>query len=410
MNKCKMQFLKLTNIILAFVILAVGFYLSGSGLGKMNAVYAEKSASEDEEDDEIFTGWLTENGKTYYFNSKGNKVKGLKKIGKKYYLFHSKKYYMVKGWKVYKGNKYYFTKKGYAKTGWLTYKKKRFYFSKKGVMAKGWQEIKGHKYFFNKKGHLIKGTFTPDKKYVDVDGKMLQRSTLKKFLETAIQPVGSTMYVWGGGWNKEDTGAGEEAVTIGVSPNWEAFYKKQTASYNYNNTRYQIHDGLDCSGFVGWAVYNAFNTTSGNAGYVMSASDMAKTFAGYGWGTLKPAGSFSDYRAGDILSSSGHVYIVIGQCSDGSVVLVHSTPNGVMINGTCARNGSQNSEAIRLATTYMKKYYPDWYSKYTRIACSYSYLTSYERMRWRLKGKCMMKDPDHYANKNAEEILKDLFN
>ena len=41
MNKCKMQFLKLTNIILAFVILAGGFYLSGSGLGKMNAVYAE---------------------------------------------------------------------------------------------------------------------------------------------------------------------------------------------------------------------------------------------------------------------------------------------------------------------------------------------------------------------------------
>ena len=31
-------------------------------------------------------------------------------------------------------------------------------------------------------------------------------STIKNFLTTALAPVGSTMYIWGGGWNKADTG------------------------------------------------------------------------------------------------------------------------------------------------------------------------------------------------------------
>ena len=54
-----------------------------------------------------------------------------------------------------------------------------------------------------------------------------RKRTLKNFLKTALMPVGKTMYVWGGGWNKEDTGAGIEAVSIGLSPNWEKFTRKQ---------------------------------------------------------------------------------------------------------------------------------------------------------------------------------------
>ena len=47
--------------------------------------------------------------------------------------------------------------------------------------------------------------------------------SLLDFLQTAVQPVGSTMYIWGGGWNEEDTGAGVEAVTLGVSSRWAEF-------------------------------------------------------------------------------------------------------------------------------------------------------------------------------------------
>ena len=110
--------------------------------------------------------------------------------------------------------------------------------------------------------------------------------SLENFLEIAMEPVGQTMYVWGGGWNEEDTGDGVEAVTIGVSDQWASFFEEQDASYDYQNTLYQIHDGLDCSGYVGWAIYNLMQTESGQEGYVMKSGEMAKAFADFGWGFL----------------------------------------------------------------------------------------------------------------------------
>lgn len=44
--------------------------------------------------------------------------------------------------------------------------------------------------------------------------------TLENLLKTALLPIGNTMYIYGGGWNEEDTGAGIEAMTIGVSHKW----------------------------------------------------------------------------------------------------------------------------------------------------------------------------------------------
>lgn len=234
-------------------------------------------------------------------------------------------------------------------------------------------------------------------------------STLKKLLQTALQPVGSTMYVWGGGWNKADTAAGREARTIGVSPKWKAFFKKQTKNYDYNTTRYQISNGLDCSGYVGWCIYNILNTKSGRSGYVMKAGKMAKNFASRGWGSYTAAGKVKNYRAGDIMSSSGHVWIVVGTCSDGSVVLLHSSPPGVQLCGTPSRSGKTNSKAIRLAASYMKKYFPGWYKKYPNCSRGSSYLHDYAQMRWDITGNAIMTDPDSYRKKSAEKILKDLF-
>ena len=39
-------------------------------------------------------------------------------------------------------------------------------------------------------------------------------STLRNLLKTAMAPVGSTMYIWGGGWNKADNGAGADGLRI----------------------------------------------------------------------------------------------------------------------------------------------------------------------------------------------------
>jgi hypothetical protein len=136
---------------------------------------------------------------------------------------------------------------------------------------------------------------------------------------------------------------------------------------------------------------------------------MAKEFASRGWGTYTSRSGVKNYRAGDIMSSSGHVWMVVGQCSDGSVVLLHSSPPGVQLAGTPSTSGKTNSKAVRLATSYMKKYFPAWYKKYPNCAKNGQYLTNYGRMRWDLTGNAIMTDPDGYSNMSAEEILADLF-
>lgn len=107
--------------------------------------------------------------------------------------------------------------------------------------------------------------------------------------------------------------------------------------------------------------------------------------------------------------SSGHVYIVVGECSDGSVVLMHSSPPGVQLCGTPSASGKKNSQAVKLATRYMKKYFRTYYNRYPDCYRDSSYLTKYSQMRWDISGASVMSDPDGYSLMSADEILKDLF-
>lgn len=235
-------------------------------------------------------------------------------------------------------------------------------------------------------------------------------STLRNFLKISLAPVGSTMYIWGGGWNKADNGAGKDALRIGVNPQWRTFAAGQKSSYNYRNYRYKRGYGLDCSGFVGWTVYNALHTSKGKAGegYVDKAKNLAKNYAEKGWGTFRKASAVKDYKPGDIMSGSGHVYIVIGSCEDGSVVFVHASPAGVQIGGTASPLGQKNSKAVKLARKYMKKYYPSWYRRFPDNARGASYL-DYSQFRWNLRDGSIMEDPDNYREQSAKEVLRDLF-
>ena len=56
----------------------------------------------------------------------------------------------------------------------------------------------------------------------------LREISMERLLRTSLLPVGQTMYIWGGGWNQEDAGAGREAVTLGVSKRWAEYAARQT--------------------------------------------------------------------------------------------------------------------------------------------------------------------------------------
>lgn len=213
------------------------------------------------------------------------------------------------------------------------------------------------------------------------------------------------MYIWGGGWNEEDTGSGIESVTIGLSPTWAQFAAQQSSGYNHQNTRYQIHNGLDCSGYIGWLVYNTLHSNNGEPGYVCKATSMASTFSSYGWGSYIYAGDSSDFQPGDICSMSGHVWMCLGKCGDGSVLLVHSSPPGVRICGTLLSDGS-SSQAVSLAESIMSTCYPDWYAKYPDCTANYSYLTSSSKMRW---SSGTLSDAGSYQGMSAEDITAFLF-
>lgn len=242
-----------------------------------------------------------------------------------------------------------------------------------------------------------------------ISGKRGVKS-IKNFIKTAFEPVGNVMYIYGGGWNEDDNGAGIEAMTLGLSESWIEFTKKQNSSYNYTDYDYTkninvIHNGLDCSGYVGWVIYNVLND---GRGYVTNSYKMDDLLAELGYGTITSKENVAEVKVGDIMCSNcndcRHVYISLGKCSDGSMLLLHASPPGVQLSGTYTPNGIKNSEAIKLATEYMKKYYTEWYNKYPENCRNTSYLTHYDRFEWSI-----LSDDEGYRNMSPEEVLKDIF-
>ena len=250
--------------------------------------------------------------------------------------------------------------------------------------------------------------------------------TVKNFLTTAMEPVGHTLYVFGGGWNWQDNGASAQSTTIGVPQKWVEFFDKNDADYTYrtetgsetyyphNGVNQYYYAGADCSGYIGWAVYNTLNTQSGGEGCVMASTQMAKTFADKGLGTWTQDVRLDSFKPGDIMSMNGHAWIYLGGCADGSAVIMHSTPSA-SVNGKegggvqLTALGSESSQAYTLVKQYMTKYFPEWSKRYTPTAKDANSYLSFSgetagRFTW-----TALNDPDNYAGKDAEAILKDIF-
>lgn len=266
--------------------------------------------------------------------------------------------------------------------------------------------------------------------------------TLKNFLSTALAPVGTALYIYGGGWDWQDVGASIQARTIGVSSDWVRFFDAQdenftyrdkdgneanrddaTSYYPYGGYNEYYYAGLDCSGYLGWALYNTFESESGKEGYVMPAAQMAKYLADAGWGhwTHEVGGGSADMKPGDIMSMDGHVWISLGTCADGSVVIVHSAPTdshssqpggGVQIG---AIGGDESCEAYRLADAYMTKYYPAWRSRYdTALKKREEYFSftndAAGHFSWEVGDEnAPMADPEGMQRMSPTEVLTELF-
>ena len=236
--------------------------------------------------------------------------------------------------------------------------------------------------------------------YLDERNNRQKTSTIEQFLQTALEPVGSTMYIWGGGLNEEDSASGATSTQIGLSPQWKTFTMEQDETYDFNQHRLERENGLDCSGYVGWVVYNTFENRSGQKGYVTTSTDMAKNFADRGFGTLIE--NPTEFLAGDIVSMEGHVWICLGTCADGSVLLIHSSPPGVSVCGTQLAEG-ESSIAIQMAEYFMNQYYPDWQEKYPNRMVSCTYLEDVSVMRW---NSITMLDAEVMQQLCGEEVME----
>ncbi|HIR76702.1 MAG TPA: C40 family peptidase [Candidatus Choladousia intestinipullorum] len=100
-------------------------------------------------------GWVTDGGKTYYYDTSSNLVKGWLNVGGKTYYLHPVTGVLQKGWLTIGGNKYFAgpSKGVILKNSWVDGK----YLQSNGVMATGLTKIGGKKYLFNSSGKKMTG-------------------------------------------------------------------------------------------------------------------------------------------------------------------------------------------------------------------------------------------------------------
>ena len=114
-------------------------------------------------------------------------TEGQWKLEKQAWSFQDPKANTVKGWMVYKGDWYFLDENsGFLKTGWLSRNGKSYFFntekgSREGALLSGWNWIDGYCYYFSEKddesyGELQKSTTTADGYKLDDSGRWVDES------------------------------------------------------------------------------------------------------------------------------------------------------------------------------------------------------------------------------------------
>ena len=253
--------------------------------------------------------------------------------------------------------------------------------------------------------------------------------TLKNLLAAALQPVGSTLYVYGGGWNWQDDGPSRQARTLGLPSEWGAFFAGQGPNYCYRrdkgpswypggNYNPYYYAGADCSGYLGWVLRQVL----GPGSFVSPAEGVARRLAERwrlgNWS--RPTEQQKSFRPGDIVSIRGHVWLCLGACGDGSLVILHSTPSpsctgcpggGVQLSGL---GEGPECQGFQLARRCMETWYLAWSRRYRAVWKPFEAYTDWSggedcgRFRWDLDGPGLT-DPDRFRELEAEDILSRLF-
>lgn len=214
------------------------------------------------------------------------------------------------------------------------------------------------------------------------------KPTLTDFLKTAMIPKDQVLYVWGGGWNEEDTGGNEETNSLGMPPSWADFFQANATGYFAEDHRFEIHNGLDCSGYVGWTLYNTLNE---KRDYVVQARTCDEFLSDLGLGFRKDVQDVTEILPGDIMTDDGHIYIALGQYPDGSILLIHSSPPGVHISGT---SGMAYETALNYQNNPWDPYVDDRYLYYDQFRFS----------------DVVLSDPDHLRLMSPDQVLSFLLN
>lgn len=104
----------------------------------------------------------------------------------------------VIGWMTADGKTYYFNSDGFMQTGWLTLETKRYYFDQSGVMQTGWLQLNGLRYYLGEDGVPITGQQMVNgiSCYFSSSGVLVQEGTnsavpetvQKRLQETALVP------------------------------------------------------------------------------------------------------------------------------------------------------------------------------------------------------------------------------
>ena len=115
------------------------------------------------------TGWLKLGSNWYYLNSSGAMVTGTVTINGEQHKFDSSGVWKGKvvqsknGW-VTENGKWYYYKNGTKVTGWVKDGKSWYYMDPSGVMHTGWLALNGKWYYLNSGGAMVTGTVTIDGK------------------------------------------------------------------------------------------------------------------------------------------------------------------------------------------------------------------------------------------------------